>query len=40
MSRAAFTRGHATNDVRPILNHLFSMKRALFAGDSLHHQAR
>ena len=37
---AAFSGRHATDDVRSILNHLLRMKRAFFAGDSLHDQAR
>jgi hypothetical protein len=38
MSGSTFTWRNSANDIRSILNHLFSMKCTLFAGESLHHQ--
>src|SRR6266576_1270963 len=39
MSGATFTGSDTTHDISPIFNHLFCMKRAFFAGDSLHNKA-
>ena len=40
MRRSTFARRDAAHDVCAVLDHLFSVKRALFARDALHDETR